>query len=372
MNRGGVVAGHMQRLLRAASLALLVACTPNGPIDPLVELTQVDLTAPSRVFVTVDDRTVTGVALALEFQSEVLLLNGSDVGELSFGDSFPVGQGPRSLAAADLDGDGRDDLVTANTSDSSISVLRRSDTGGFEPNGTVTLTAPPTFVAAADMDLDGAVDLIVSVGLQQDQAIEVWHGADGGFERRAAPIAVASSAIVSIGDLDGDEYPDAVAVLTASDQVALLINEGDGQLAQHEVIAVCGTPLASVVTDLDGDSRADVVVACRDGGIALLYDAAGERRAEMLAYTGNLYDAVARDIDGDGLVDLAAVDTTGHLVALWLRDDDGVYGEPFLHPVARGPIAIRAADVERDGDLDLLVLSIEQRALSVVRNATSP
>ena len=75
---------------------------------------------------------------------------------------FPAGDYPRSVAVADLNGDGAPDLVTANAGSDDVSVLLGSGVGTFEPQQRFAAGNGPLSVAVADLDGDGAPDLVTA------------------------------------------------------------------------------------------------------------------------------------------------------------------------------------------------------------------
>ena len=76
--------------------------------------------------------------------------------------SYPVGNEPRNLAAADLNGDGQADVVTANSNDTTITVLLNNGQGTIRSGGTYTVGAFPNDVVVGDFNGDGKPDLAVS------------------------------------------------------------------------------------------------------------------------------------------------------------------------------------------------------------------
>src|SRR5206468_2641186 len=78
---------------------------------------------------------------------------------------FTTGNGPRSVAEADLNGDGRLDLISADRTDSTLSVLLNTTSPGaatptFAARQTVATGTSPSAVAVADLNGDGRPDLV--------------------------------------------------------------------------------------------------------------------------------------------------------------------------------------------------------------------
>ena len=88
----------------------------------------------------------------------VLTNNGS--GGFGFNASLTVGSAPASVVAADVNGDGKLDLISANAGPSTLTVLTNNGSGGFGSNATLNVGSEPFFVVAADVNGDGKVDLI--------------------------------------------------------------------------------------------------------------------------------------------------------------------------------------------------------------------
>ena len=88
---------------------------------------------------------------------------------LSFGSqtTFTVGTHPHAVAAVDLNGDGKLDLVTADTHANSISVLLGNGDGTFQTQIATPAGNKPAFAAIGDFNKDGHLDLAVSGAGQQ-------------------------------------------------------------------------------------------------------------------------------------------------------------------------------------------------------------
>ena len=90
------------------------------------------------------------------------MLTNNGYGVFGSNATYSVGSGPVSFAAADVNGDGKVDLIAANLVDSTLTVLTNNGNGGFGSNATYNVGNYPECVAAADVNGDGKVDLITA------------------------------------------------------------------------------------------------------------------------------------------------------------------------------------------------------------------
>ncbi|MCA9492868.1 MAG: hypothetical protein KC621_23210 [Myxococcales bacterium] len=312
----------------ATLLGFVAGCSAPG--GPFVAGPALPSDEPARALVATDD----GLAIAFHLSSRVALWrrDGSRA-------EVEVGLGPRRIARVDR---GSTELVTANASGASLSTLR-----GMVVATTTALDAPPIALAAGDLDGDDDDELAILTGIVAS-AIEVQIHGLGPPLRRALPGASA----VAIGDVDGDGRSDIVAVLE-SEATAVVLSNASGFEAETRV-AVCPTPSAVAVR------RGVIAVACRSGGVDLV-EGSSVRHLEGGRAS---YDVLLDDLDGDGALDVAAVDRLGDAVFVWL--DVTQDQAPWVYPVGRGPVALERFDFDGDGARDLVVLAYESRTVDVL------
>jgi len=175
-------------------------------------------------------------------------------------------------------------------------------------------------------------------------------------------------------DVDGDGKLDWVAPGCNGDRVSVLLGLGDGTLleGQHVLAQKCtGIEAYGLLDlgDLDGDGHVDAVItSARLGtvGVFLGDGAGGFGTPTDFPVQKNPYAVLARDVSGDGKLDVITTDSSGSL-AILLGDGHGSLGEPTLIELTGRPVALAAADFDGDGELDLAVARADADDVVILR-----
>jgi hypothetical protein len=170
--------------------------------------------------------------------------------------SIPVGTMPYSrLGVGDVTGDGRPDVLVPGHADRTV----RGVTGG--PHGfrllewTIRLDRQPWMVVAADIDADGRDDLVVV----ETDAISIWLAGEAGFARApGSPVPVRGATEAAVGDVDGDGVAEIAVGPWDGDLVIVLA----GKTAAVRRVSLCERPIGLAVADLDGDGRGELLATC--------------------------------------------------------------------------------------------------------------
>jgi PKD repeat protein len=272
------------------------------------------------------------VAIANNLSTSVSLYrNLSNSGSISLSAKVDhtTGTQPTDVAIGDVDADGKADVAVSNLSSNNVSVLRNiSVEGTIDANSLVakqdyaTATSPQG-VALADIDGDGKPDLLVP-GFGTNQLSVLRNTSTAGTvdaSSFAAKVDFATASIpagVITADIDGDTKPDVIVPNFSSTSVSVFRNTVtsgiDGTSLAAKVDYTLGTsPIAAAVGDLDGDGKIDLAVASQGSDfVSVLRNQAisGTINAASLATrvdytTGDQPSGAAiGDLDGDGRSDL--------------------------------------------------------------------
>jgi hypothetical protein len=213
-----------------------------------------------------------GVTFQLQLDSAVGI---GPAPQMSAQQTFATGSAPYSGTVADLNGDGKPDLIVANFNDNTVSVLFNTTALGaaapsFDPQQTFATGAGPIAVAAADLNGDGTPDLIVSNFLGSTVSVLLNTTAPGAAAPSfAAQQAFATGAIpysVAAADLNGDGTPDLIVANAGADTVSVLFNTtvpgaATPSFAAQQTFATGDQPQAVTAADLNGDGKPDLIAA---------------------------------------------------------------------------------------------------------------
>ncbi|MBX3461971.1 MAG: VCBS repeat-containing protein [Planctomycetes bacterium] len=292
--------------------------------------------------------------------------------------TFDIGLPVRQLEVADLDGDGRPDLIVCV--DGGLKLLRNVSTGAgyaFEvPPGTPDVVGSglyPFGATAADFDRDGDLDIVVcdfSGG-----GLHILPGTPQPFEFGAEIVidlgAASSPLDVAAADFTGDGLLDLAVSRANESDILILRNEGGLSFSTFLSVPVGDSPNYLLTADFNLDGRADLVVSNGSSGtVTVLF-------GSPTGFSGQSFPAgavptalLAQDLSGDGVPDILVASLLGGDFRVMVGDGTGGFPQLGSFPGTWGASNAVLQDMTGDGRPDLLISSLVTHRVSLVRNIT--
>ena len=260
----------------------------------------------------------------------------------------------RQVAAADLDGDGRADLVAATDSGLEVRFADPASPSGFKQPVTVSGGSSFLSVAVGDLNGDGKPDLVacspaIILVLTQDSA------APGGFALLGTlPSPTGTFRFATVGDMDADGHLDVVCIRESPTRASVGRNTGGGTFAPLVDFDCAVDAVRCCVADGDGDGDLDAFF-CSPGGCTVVRQIAPFLwdKPELLGLMTGIWIA-AGDVNGDGLCDVCASGAGGCECAVQFRESPTLPSR-FLPAAALSTEAcggLSLGDFDGDGRVD--------------------
>ena len=283
------------------------------------------------------------------------------------------GTGPASVSVADVNGDGQPDIVAANYNSNTVSILLGTGTGSFALSGSPIATGGSGVKSAvvADMNGDGKPDIVATNYNSGTVTVLVGNGTGSFTQTTDSPVSVGSTPYnVVVADVNGDGRPDIITANRYNYSISVLLNDpaptGTGFFAPWAAspFATGEHPYDVAIADLNGDGKPDLVTAnYADNTVSvLLGNGSGGFTAGPALATGvePFFVAVA-DVNNDGKPDIITANYglgTGGNLNVFLGNGSGGFTATAASPFGDGGaglVAVEVADVNGDGKLDLVV-----------------
>ncbi len=381
--------GSVTAPVSSASPTSLTVAVPSGALYAPITVTVSGLTAYSAQFFK---PTFAGTGAGLTTSS------------FATGFSLPAGNGPAGTAVGDLDGDGRPDLVVVSVSDGMVWVYRNISTNG--PLSPASFAAPvilsmggnPNDVALADLNGDGRLDIVVADNLNNHVSVFQNFCTPGVITTNSFAAAVnfpvgQQPTAVAVMDLNGDGLPEIVTANASDNTISVLQNTGapggitSNTFAAHVDFPTGATPEWVAIGDLDGDGQPDIATENINGNSVSILRNLGSGGSITtnsfaphvdLAGVGGGEQVVMGDVDGDGKLDLLVSAYTAEAFSVFRNiSTPGSLTTNSFAPRIDFPTGGRAhrvalGDFDGDGRLDITATTEIPNQLLIFRNLSSP
>ena len=283
--------------------------------------------------------------------------------------SLGVGNFPTWVISADVNGDGRVDLISVNTYPAGLSVLTNNGSGGLVLASSPAVGSQPSCVVAADVNGDGKLDLITANSGDNTLSVLTNNGS-GGFVLAATLALGASPYSVTAADVNGDGKVDLISANGGTNTLSVLTNNGGG-FTLAATLKVGSAPRCVTAADINEDGKVDLMSANLGANtLSVLTNngSGGFTLAATLIVGSGPHCVTAADVNGDGKVDLISANETASTLSVLTNNGSGKFVLASSPAVGSYPFSVTAADVNGDGGLDLISANRADNTLSVLFN----
>jgi hypothetical protein len=282
--------------------------------------------------------------------------------------------GARSVFALDVDGDGDLDVLSASSLDDKIAWYENDDRPVQDVNftsHTISTAADGAIsVFAADMDGDGDID-VLSASYVDDKI--AWYENDGSQNFTPHTISTAANFALSVfaSDVDGDGDMDVLSASYVDDKIAWYENDGSGNFTSHTISTAADGAISVFAADVDGDGDMDVLSASfLDDKIAWYENDDSQNFTPHTISTAadRAYSVFATDLDGDGDLDVLSASSYDDKIAWYENDGSQNFTPHTISSASDGALGVFAADVDGDGDMDVLSASASDDKIAWYEN----
>jgi hypothetical protein len=218
--------------------------------------------------------------------------------------------GANSVFAADVDGDGHIDVLSASYDDGRIAWYENDGSGGFTAHTITTGADSASFsVFAADVDGDGDMD-VLSASRSDDKI--AWYENDGSANFTTHTITTGARGAVSVfaADVDGDGDMDIMSSYQNDETIAWYENDGSQNFTPHEVTSSPNYTFSVFAADVDGDGDMDLLSSLFEDTKIAWYENDGNANFTANTITtsaAGAHSVFAADVDGDGHMDVLSL-----------------------------------------------------------------
>lgn len=315
------------------------------------------------------------------------LLHAKGFGLTFTNTTFKVGNGPQNVAVADVDGDGTLDLISPDYglgNGNTLTILTNNGQGVFGSNTTFILhfltnglsslsNSVPLRVVAADFNGNGKTDLIIE-DPQNRMLVLLTNNGSGGFGFNTKFNDGKNFGPVLATDINGDGKLDLIYLNYNTNTLTVLTNNGSGAFGFNATFFAGSTPMSVAATDINGDGKADLIVAnyvytaptltvLTNNGSGIL----GSNATITVGYAPDC--VVAADINNDGQPDLISANFEDNTLSVLTNNGRGAYVTSATLPTGISPNCVVAADVNGDGKMDLISANLNTtNTLTILTN----
>ncbi len=344
----------------------------------------------SLVAADIDGGGLTDIASAnFSSNSFSILRNTSLLGQPAFSNHLDslTGTQPINIFYADLDGDGKQDVVLANSGTNYMSVFKNNSTSNtisYEARKDFTTGSGTRGIFVQDVDLDGKPDVAVTNYSTNTVSVLRNISPGSGTILLDAPVTFPSATgpgAIFIQDVNADNKPDIIVASAQTNTISVFKNSTTviGSISFDTKIdyTTAGQPSGIFAADLDDDNKPDIAVAAYSTGVVSVLK--NTSVAGLVSFAnkadyetgGGPFSISVCDFNGDGKADIATSNYFDQTVSVLKNTSNN--GLISLSPkidfiVGSNPRGITTGDIDNDGKTDIITANSGDNTISVLLN----
>jgi Domain of unknown function (DUF4347)/FG-GAP-like repeat len=220
-----------------------------------------------------------------------------------------------TVQVGDFNSDGKPDIAVANILDRTVSVLLNNGNGTFGSINKINLTTSLSLLRLGDFNGDGKLD-VITAGSNTNNPVSVSLGnRDGTFQPAINTLTGPGGYALdmSVGDLNGDGKLDLATINAGSNNVAILLGNGDGTFVAPTSFVVGGSSKSIAIGDFNGDGKLDLTTSGLTSVFVLQGNGNGTFGTATELRLGSLFPRAVKvgDFNKDGKPDLVTANEYG-------------------------------------------------------------
>jgi len=285
--------------------------------------------------------------------------------------TLDVGNHPVSVFIGDTNNDGKNDIVTSNQAEDSISILLWNSTiFDWDSEITKEVGFSPESVSIGDANNDGMNDIIAS-SLDNIVSIFLWNDSTKNWDKIIKTVGDDPESVV-IGDANNDGQNDIVTANMGDYDISILLWNSSTEDWNPQIRKQVGyVPYSVFLGDVNNDGDNDIITANYgiDNNISILLwnSSSQDWNEKETRYAGNFpYSVFIEDANNDGINDIIASSLDSTVSILCWNDSTHNWNSPITRTVGFNSRSIFVGDINSDGQNDIVSANYHDDNVSVL------